>query len=200
MKKYIFISFVLVIIVFAGLILFYSCDSGESEIAPTPTPTQTPQPEPTPEQTPEPTPNVHNNLPNPHLPVSSDNWPENLPRHEPGSIILHEEHEFEGLIDTTNPMQFRMIFYTVSAEFVDLVGNRDITGPWFDNVGEDYLYEMTLANFVEYFNIPKEDFIRVVEQKQSVMILGDSEWDELPNADIIYTFDMDIIRYFYRRE
>lgn len=61
-----------------------------------------------------------------------------------------------------------------------------------------------LASFVEYFNINRVDFDEVIEEMRvSAITYGldlTDEFYELPNADIIFTFNHDIIRYFYRRQ
>jgi hypothetical protein len=64
--------------------------------------------------------------------------------------------------------------------------------------------EMTTVAFIKHFKIPKEKFMELVEEDEKIstsMGLNLSTEDyELPNADIIYTFDNDIINYYYRRE
>jgi len=137
-------------------------------------------------------------------PVNSSNWPEHLPKHVPGSIILHPEDVFEGLIDLSLPLQFRNIFYSIDGDFLDLA-SRDERRAFFDTVeGREPHEIMTLSRFVQHFNISREDFDAVVERRRANaeewgVNLYD-EWYERPNADIIFTFDNDIIRYFYRRE
>ena len=140
-------------------------------------------------------------------PVNSSNWPEHLPRHMPGSIILHPERLFSSLIDVSSPMQFRAVFYNISAEFMDLVPVDEL-GDWLDGIGETYLDSMMLMRFVQYFNITREEFDRVADELRVVLermatrgtIDIADEFFELPNADIIFTFDNDIIRYYFRRE
>ena len=70
--------------------------------------------------------------------------------------------------------------------------------------------EMGTVTFIKHCNISKEDFLAGLEKwKQQLLRLvasGESFWDidlsrmELPNADIIYTFDNEIINAYYRRE
>ena len=61
-----------------------------------------------------------------------------------------------------------------------------------------------MANFIKYNNINQEAFLTAV-QKMYERYLANG-WDisdeayELPNTDIIYTFDNDIINAYYRRE
>ena len=139
-------------------------------------------------------------------------WPEHLPYHVPGSIDLHSEHAFEGLVaEHQFPMQFRAVFYRMTSDFMDLVPSEQITAKdryvWGDPsviAGET----MALMRFIQVHNISREDFDDVIEQILARRAVSDAilninpydEWEELPNADIIFTFDNDIIRYFYRRQ
>jgi len=144
--------------------------------------------------------------------IRPEYWPEHLPYHVPGSINLRSEFAFEGLIPEHQfPQQFRAVFYRMSASFLDLVTSEQRTAYdryiWSDPAvvaGET----MALMRFVQVHNISREDFDAVMEQMtanlaNAVVILGldpNDEWEELPNADIIFTFDDEIIRWFYRRE
>ena|GEM_PF-3019200 len=98
----------------------------------------------------------------------------------------------------------RQIYYEISWPFDDL-----------GNIEEMYTYlgpippgeepkEMVYLSLVKYFNIPKEDFEKANEElRRSRLSFGDNltlEDNELPNADIIYTFDNEIINAYYRRE
>ena len=140
-------------------------------------------------------------------PVNSTNWPEHLPQHVPGSIILHPEHAFEGMLELPGAMQFRAVFYGIPQEISRLV-SVDAGIEWSENKEFDYWQTMRLMSFVEYFNISREDFDAAMDRLQEVHERFDAqgirdindEWSELPNADIIFTFDNDIARYFFRRE
>ena len=140
-------------------------------------------------------------------PVNSTNWPENLPMHIPGSIILHPELRHNNIVDSSAPMQFRVAFYLIPLEFARLV-DVDEWREWTENIGDDHAQTMLIMNFVEHFNISREDFDTVVSRmsewhesmaSDNTIRINDEDF-ELPNADIIFTFDNDIIRYFYRRE
>ena len=68
------------------------------------------------------------------------------------------------------------------------------------NYGRDQ-DEMFLVSFVKRYNIPREAFDEAVDK----FIASNREWVteeeyEVPNADIIYTFDNEIINYYYRYE
>ena len=134
--------------------------------------------------------------------VNSTNWPEHLPSHAPGSITLRPESEFSGLIDLTWPMQFRYVFFGVPSEVLSLVDDERLYD-WVSTL-EHNRGTMLLVSFVQYFDISREAFDTAVSRMETTRLSRGSdltdEWNELPNADIIFTFDNDIIRYFYRRE
>ena len=61
--------------------------------------------------------------------------------------------------------------------------------------------------FVQHFEISRADFDLAIEETWRIQtplfeqgIFQMTESHEPPNADIIFTFDNDIIRHFYRRE
>jgi hypothetical protein len=64
--------------------------------------------------------------------------------------------------------------------------------------------EMLLVTFVKYYEISKEDFEKATKNEEKIHNqFGENlylEDYELPNADIIYTFDNEIINEYYRRE
>lgn len=141
--------------------------------------------------------------------VRPEYWPEHLPYHFPGTVKLLSDESFTSLIGLDLfPMQFRAVFYTIPHEIIELVpsGERREMYVWRDSgviTGET----MALLRFVQVHNIPREDFEAVINHLRAIQldwieggIITDSEFYELPNADIIYTFDNEIIRYFFRRE
>ena len=132
-------------------------------------------------------------------PITDANWPEHLPRHIPGTITLHPQY---AIIDM--PMQSRFAFYNLPGAILLLVSNEE-ANHWSRNIRSNESIETSIVmSFVQYFNISREDFEDAIERSRELHIsLGldiTDEQFELPNADIIYTFDNDIIRYFYRRE
>jgi hypothetical protein len=137
-------------------------------------------------------------------PITEENWPEHLPRYIPGSITLNSEDNILGIVDQDGPVRFRYVYYILQAAFIDLI-NPDEREEWEKNLEydeyDDFMYLMLL---VQHFNIPREDFDAIVEElRESFVAFGfdlTDESNELPNADIIYTFDNDIIQYYYRRE
>jgi len=62
---------------------------------------------------------------------------------------------------------------------------------------------MPLVTLIKHFKVPKCVFVAEVKKiKRAWLALGDdlcAEVNELPNADIIYTFDNELINYYYRR-
>ena len=90
----------------------------------------------------------------------------------------------------------------------DLVGSEELN-KFTEYFAEKYPMEkengeMTTKAFVEYFNIPKKDFEKTIQEAIAIHIkLGQDislELYELPNPDIIYTFDDEIINEYYRRK
>jgi hypothetical protein len=61
-----------------------------------------------------------------------------------------------------------------------------------------------IVDFVQYFNIKKEDFEMAIKKwiywSQWAKVSIENEEYEIPNPDIIYTFDDDIINEYYRRK
>ena len=148
---------------------------------------------------------------NPDLPVSNENWPDNLARHVPGSVVLQpvEWLADEFFMNTFTP-RHRLVFYPIDGLFSNLVNWYEYRAWseafWADTDGSRE--EMALMHFVLYFDIQKEDFVAVVERLREIREDQANRWGldlfleeyELPNADIIFTFDPEIISYFYRRE
>jgi len=127
-----------------------------------------------------------------------------LPRYIPGSITLMPDHYWDFM---DPPMQLRRVFYTVPNSIIAWVGEERAI-EWLQSQVDEtrgiYPYEMLLMQFIQHFNISKEDFVYVIEMERAFFIEAGRdlahEENELPNADIIFTFDMDIIRYYYGRE
>jgi hypothetical protein len=133
-----------------------------------------------------------------------DYLPAHLPQHVSGSITLHNENYFESYVDLSEPMRFRYIFYDLPLWFMELTKDRE----WVSLPTDEYV-DMQMVYFIQGYNIQREDFDAAVERIREIYksmatsgfapIGLDDELFELPNADIIYTFDNDIINYFYRR-
>jgi len=132
-----------------------------------------------------------------------ENWPEHLPEHLPGSIMLRPPFEL-GRHRSDPPMRFRRAFYGIPGNIMSLISleERDVWWPLEGFYIEEDINQ--LMRFVQHFNISREDFDAAIERTKAYFaLLGidlTDELDELPNADIIFTFDNDLIRHFYRRE
>ena len=94
-----------------------------------------------------------------------------------------------------NDSKYRSVYYGMSGAIGEL-------GEYFPF--HDKSDEMEMANYLKANSVKKEDFIAAVQKnyEHSVEMGWDiyAEGGELPNADIIYTFDNEIINAYYRRE
>jgi len=147
-------------------------------------------------------------LPTTGMPDVPFPWPNALPQHVPGSIRLRDADSLRADFYLPYTPQLRAAFYMIPGCFEDLVQGRPGAIVWINEnllgTGDnDYPYIMPLLRFVQHFNISREEFVAVAEGlREAYIALGHDITDELfeiPNADIIFTFDNDIIRYFYRR-
>jgi len=63
---------------------------------------------------------------------------------------------------------------------------------------------MMLMTFIQRFNIPRSDVEAVFNRHKEIFtrmgVYRENEFYELPSLDIIFTFDHDIVRYYFRRE
>ena len=123
--------------------------------------------------------------------------------------IYREPIDAGGAFLTTR--KYRVRYYSVPYQFRLLVGEdayRD-----FENQTDkttDELNEMKIKRFVQYFNISREDFdktnlefAKVLKGDFDINLMmnpkdyADQEIEEVFNADIIYTFDDEIINEYY---
>ncbi|MDR1805600.1 MAG: hypothetical protein LBQ80_02360 [Clostridium sp.] len=141
-----------------------------------------------------------------------------LPTYTPGSVSLLSPEEVKKQYDVTYEMKFRKCYYTIPGwietdipdEIVSAKDIREYNDRYFvDNPDAGTDYVMPLKRIIEHFKIPKEEIEKCIEaEKQAYLdLISDgysidlnSEEYELPNADIIYTFDDEIINDYYRRE
>lgn len=122
--------------------------------------------------------------------------------------------------DTETPYddyKYRAIYYSVSAPFVELV-DENAFWDWYNNSPyRQYpldVEEMAIVAFVKKFNISREDFDKANEKDKEILlkysdevVVNPAEEDpyydraleskEIYNADIIYTFDNEIINAYY---
>ena len=127
-----------------------------------------------------------------------------LPVYIPGSIKLGEREipEFNFL------RNYRSCYYAIDGYFLDLVDMSEFN-KWAASVdgtdGSKELKEMLLVSFVKRFDISRDVFDKTIEEmKKGYTLAGvgdfNNEGNEIPNADIIYTFDNEIINEYYRYE
>ena len=121
-----------------------------------------------------------------------------------GTISLHPDgYDYE---DFGFERKYRLVYYDISGYFVDLV-SRDEFNDWMMPFDKEHsgkeLSEMYLVSFIKHFNIPKDKFVEACEEMKNDRLADGldvySEEYEIPNADIIYTFDNEIINNYYRR-
>ena len=149
-----------------------------------------------------------------------ENWPSHIQDFVPGSIRLFDNDYFSSI--SPNPER-RIIFYKIDGRIIDLVPREEWV-EFRDTVFyvEQNLDTMDLVRFIQYFDIDREILEMVIQQmfeskvemvKELSNIANangrqtydpfsdlDHEVNELPNLDIIFTFDDEIINWFYRRQ
>lgn len=128
-----------------------------------------------------------------------------IPTYKPKSIKIEAEPDLTngtfaewGYIPTK-----RYIYYNISGVYAELADENglDFMNELSPNKEHE---EMALVMFIKRNNIKKEDFEKAIEKDRELRIkLGQdmtTEEYELPNADIIYTFNNKLINYYYRRQ
>ena len=154
--------------------------------------------------------------------------PKELPTFEPDSIDLLSTEQLKwalwpalppGESEPDIPLYYRYCYYesyTAYWTLVDLDFESDADtaeySEFLDSVPrpEDFYpngtaQEMPLVTLVKRFQVPKHVFVAEVEKMRKIKSTFDgydptAETQEFPNADIIYTFDNDIINAYYRRD
>ena len=98
---------------------------------------------------------------------------------------------------------FRPLFWRVPYPFARFVG-MDAFRDWAIQRGPDYedLYDSGIVNFINYFNISDEDFIRLNEEwRQNLISRGripnSGSQDEIFPVELILSFDNEAIREFF---
>jgi len=189
MKKIVLIVALLVILLAIGV--WFACSGGR---------TSEPIPSPTPDE-----PHVLTPTAEPTIPPDIIEPPVN---YTPPYSNGHEN----GFESGDNPVSyvlenFALIYTQLSFHFIDYVG---------EEAYEEYIeyrievemraeetgaHEMAIVTFIRFFDMDRETFDRINAEIYSFLIeIGDNpEPQELFNADIIYTFDNDIINEYYRR-
>ncbi|MCD7828084.1 MAG: hypothetical protein LUG85_06070 [Clostridiales bacterium] len=105
--------------------------------------------------------------------------------------------------------QYRLLYYSCSVMYGIL--SEQERSQWLEIYNENDMYsvepqEPALITFIEYFDISQEEFDAEIERiKAEREMQGDSfdyytEAGELPDSDIIYTFDNDVIKEYCKYE
>lgn len=140
-------------------------------------------------------------------PTTTTQQGKDLPEYQPGSIKLEPLESDYYRFDR----KYRITYYRVWGEFSALLSedeNEDYMD-WFDAHSEENNYgetqnEMLLVSFIKRYNISREEFDSAVEKfianNQELGCDMTMEEYEVPNGDIIYTFDNEIINHYYRYE
>lgn len=122
-----------------------------------------------------------------------------VPVYENGTIKLGDTQEIS--IEAGYPITHRMVWYQIPNELIQAVGDE-----FYENWDSYYSSfrkpgvepeEMICVTLVKKYAISKDDFEKAIGK---IPANGVDEMDELPNADIIYTFDDEIINNYYRRQ
>lgn len=114
--------------------------------------------------------------------------------------------------------KYRYNYYRITAHYIDIVGDEAYgewirSNPQYENFELD---EMLMVSYIKHFNITREQFDeasknreKLFEKNNWTMLVypfendGEYSYDdeayEIYNADIIYTFDNDIINEYYAR-
>ena len=130
-----------------------------------------------------------------------------LPTYVSGNIELQEEWYIKTLMDVSYPLHYRAIYYELDSTVGNMVDEKE-RGIWYSEYqkayGEKEATEMLYVSFIKHFNIPQADFEKFVEDREALYLAHGTdvsdEMYEIPNPDIIYTFDNAIINEYYRRE
>ena len=124
----------------------------------------------------------------------------------PNEILLLDDPYFDAS-ESDEIMFYRRVYYGVPGE-IDDIGRATSGYPaGFEEEWVPKRNEMRILTSVKYFNIKKEDFVTSIEKMHQWEVERDGndcdvflEGYELPNPDIIYTFDNEVINAYYRRE
>ncbi len=129
-----------------------------------------------------------------------------LPEYVPGSIKLQDQ----DMDDYPFERKYRITYYRLWGEFEDLLSEEEKKDmeTWFEEfcASTDYgetAEEMLLVSFLKRYQITREEFDAALERyiayNEVYVDFNDEEW-EIPNGDILYTFDNEIINHYYRYE
>lgn len=138
-----------------------------------------------------------------------------VPQFVQGDMVVYTaERAIEEIpYRTTFLPAYRDIYYWGPSFLIDLVG-REAAGKWHNEVVQPNIdnntepTEMYIVSFIKYFEITKDVFEKKCEENRAYSQMLHDEYGiditgegyEIPNADIIYTFDNEIINNYYLRE
>jgi len=138
------------------------------------------------------------------LPTTSTTVSPNLPKYVDGTIEILPEDEL--LLDFPFEMNFRWIYYGLPGAYGDMVPHDEAFEEFmrpYEETNHQEPQVMILAMMIQYFNIPREEFDKAeeiyIDNRISMGMDMTTELYEVPNGDIIYTFDHAIINEYYRR-
>jgi hypothetical protein len=122
-----------------------------------------------------------------------------IPVYKNGSVKLGNTAAMS--MEAGHPITHRFVWYQLPGELISLVGDE------FYSTWESYYKsimkpgvepeQMICVLFVQKYSISKADFENAIG---STNLNNVDEQDELPNANIIYTFDDEVINEYYRRQ
>ena len=130
--------------------------------------------------------------------------PVSLPEYKPGSVKLEPQDQDEFSFER----KYRLAYYRIWGYFTACLTEEETADymQWVDEYNKSTNYgetqeEMLLVTYIKRYNISRAEFDAVVEKMQAEMPPEDGviyEESEIPNGDIIYTFDNEVINRYYR--
>ena len=130
--------------------------------------------------------------------------PVSLPEYKPGSVKLEPQDQDEFSFER----KYRLAYYRIWGYFTACLTEEETADymQWVDEYNKSTNYgetqeEMLLVTYIKRYNISRAEFDAAVEKMQAEMPPEDGviyEESEIPNGDIIYTFDNEVINRYYR--
>lgn len=130
--------------------------------------------------------------------------PVSLPEYRPGSVQLEPQDQDEFSFER----KYRLAYYRIWGYFTECLTEEETADymQWVDEYNKSTDYgetqeEMLLVTYIKRYNISRAEFDAAVEKMQVEMPPEDGviyEESEVPNGDIIYTFDNEVINRYYR--
>ena len=128
------------------------------------------------------------------------------------TIASHTAHSTEDntfppeaiRLDPDHTTRYRDLYYGMFEGGHELFADPYAFDKLNDYYGRDWPDEMMLVTLIKQYDVPKNKFEEAVKAAAKKMISRGADLSEegceLPNADILYTFDNEIIDAYYRRE